>query len=144
MNNLTTSPPSTFWVISVAALIWNLLGVFSFYSQVFITEEALAALPEAQRALFEAYPAVMEVIYAIAVLTGVGGSIGLLLRKSWAVPMFLISLLAVLVQMAHSIFMTDAIKVMGATSVIMPVLLIGISLFLWYYAKKAKARGWLA
>lgn len=143
MNEIKLKLPTTFWIISIVALLWNLLGLMSFFVQLMMTDEAIAALPEAEKALYEATPGWLNVIYGIAVVTGSLGSISLLIKKSWAIPLFLISLVAVLIQMSYSIFLTDAYSVYGWQSLMMPILVILISAFLWYYAKQCHAKGWL-
>lgn len=46
--------PTWFKVIAVLALLWNLLGCFAFFSDLRISPEDLAKLPEAQQALYAA------------------------------------------------------------------------------------------
>ena len=80
-----TKPTTSFWVISTIALLWNLLGVMSFFMQVFISPEALDVLPEAERALYDSSPAWMNVAFAIAVFGGALGCVGLLIKKGLSV-----------------------------------------------------------
>ena len=144
MNDIKLKLPATFWIISVVALLWNLLGMMAFFVQLMLTDEAIAALPEAERALYEATPGWLNIVYGIAVIAGTLGSISLIIKKSWAIPLFLVSLVAVLLQMSYSIFLTDAYSVYGFQSLVMPILVILISAFLWYYAKQCEAKGWLS
>ena len=136
--------PISFWIISGVGLLWNLVGLYSFYSDLTISAEALDALTDAQRQLYENVPSWIYIVYGIAVVTGTIGCIALLLRKSWAVSVFLVSLIAVIVQFAHSFFLTDAVQAMGIVAVIMPVVVFGIALGLYFYSKNSLDKGWIS
>ena len=43
------SPPRSFYIIGIAALIWNLIGVMTYIMQVTMSDAAMAALPEEQQ-----------------------------------------------------------------------------------------------
>ena len=49
--------PRSFLIIGIVALLWNLMGVMSYIMQVTMSPEALANMPEAERALMESLPA---------------------------------------------------------------------------------------
>lgn len=138
-----TKPATSFWIISSAALLWNLSGIMQFFMEVYITEEALAVLPEVERALFESTPVWLKTVYGIAVFSGAIGCILLLMRKSSSIPVFVISLITVVIQMSYSFFMTEAIEVYGIIALIMPLVVIAICIFLIWYAKRAKSLGWI-
>ncbi len=144
-NNVTTKPPAWFWVVSVVALLWNLLGAMAYLAEAFITDEMKAAMPADQLELMENTPAWATAAFAIAVWGGVLGCIGLLLRKKWARPVLVVSLLGILVQMSYFFFMTNAAEVYGAAQgVIMPVLFILIAVGLVLFAKTAQKKGWIS
>lgn len=138
-----TKTPKWFTVVAVLALIWNLLGVMAYLMQVNMSVAELNKLPEAQRALYENIPAWVTSAFAIAVFGGTIGSLGLVLKKKWAVPMFIISLVAVIVQMYYTFFISDFLKVRGDGDVIMSVLVILIALYLWLLSRKAVSKGWI-
>ena len=138
-----TKPNTSFWIIGVLVLLWNLSGMMTFFMEVFITPEALAALPEAERAIYETSPAWMNVVFAIAVFGGTLGCIFLLIRKTIAIQLFIISLAAVLIQMLYYLTMTKAVEVYGLESFIMPLIVIAIAVFLVWYSKNSKAKGWV-
>lgn len=135
--------PKSFWAIAVPALLWNLLGVGAYVSQMNLTEEALMALPEAERMLFTNVPAWATSAFAIAVNGGALGCLLLILRRSWAVLVLVISLLGVIVQMFHSIFIARSIEVYGPGGMIMPIMVMGISIYLVWYAMQARTKGWI-
>ncbi len=141
-----SSTPATrgFWIVSGIFLVWNLLGVMAFVMQVTMSEEALAALPEAQRDLYTGVPVWATAAYALAVFGGTLGCVLLLARKAWAVPVFIASLAGILVQMFHAFFLTPALEVMGPGSLGMPIVITAGGIFLIWYASRAKARGVIA
>ncbi len=145
MNEETVSiPPKMFYWISGAALVWNLLGVMTYVAQVTISAEALAEMPEAQRALYENMPALVTAAFAIAVNAGAVGCLLLIRRRVWALPVFILSLAGAIVQTIHNFFLTNAIEVMGAASTIGPIAIIVIGAYLIWFAKESKKKGWIS
>lgn len=137
------APPRSLRIVAALALAWNLIGLAMFFMQVTLTPQDLAAMPEGQRAVYEATPAVLNVAFGVAVLSGLLGAVGLWSRKRWSVPLFLASLLAIVVQMALAYTMTPAWRVLGPAGAVLPVLLVVVACALWWYARRARARGWL-
>jgi len=135
--------PRSFLIVSIVALLWNLLGVMSYIMQVTMTGEMMASMPEAERALYESMPSWVTGAFAIAVFGGVAACVGLLLKKAWCVPVFLVSLVAIIVQFGHWLFATDSIAVIGNEVFLMPALVTAIAVFLVWYSRNARAKGWL-
>mgnify|MGYP006198106437 FL=1 len=142
-NDPASARPKSFWVIAIAALLWNLLGVAMFFLQVTMTPETVAAMPAEQRQVYEATPGWLNIAFAVAVFGGVIGALGLLLKKRWAVTFFLISLLALLMQIVGAYAVTPVWEAYGPAGLGMPILLVVIALLLWVYARKATIRDWL-
>lgn len=142
-DQANSKPTRWFWIIGVAALIWNLLGVMAYILQVTMTDEALAQLPDDQRMLYESVPAWAIAAFATAVFAGAFGCLALLLRRTWAIPLFALSLVGVLLQMFHAFFLSEAAQDYGASDVMMPVLVILIAVWLLWYSRAVNARGWL-
>lgn len=116
-----------------------------YLGQAFITDDVKAALPAEQLELLENTPAWATAAFAIAVWAGVLGCLALLLRKKWARPVLLLSLLGILVQMGYSFFMTNAAEVYGAVQgIVMPLLLIAIGIGLVVFAKSSQNKGWIS
>ena len=124
MTNSTNKPSVLFWIISAIALIWNLMGVMAYLVQAYMTDETLAALPEAEQALYQDLPAWVTAAYAFAVFGGAIACIFMLLRKKLANSLFVISLLGILVQMTYNIFMSNASEVYGPGGIIMPIMVL--------------------
>lgn len=133
--------PIWFWVISVIALLWNLVGLLAFAGQMMMTEETLATLPEEQQALYQNIPVWVIVCFAIAVLAGVLGSLLLLFRSRLAVACLFLSLLGVIGQYGHMFFMTKTMEVVGIGAMVLPVLVVIISIALVPFSKLCQRKG---
>jgi len=134
--------PAWFWVVSVLGLLWNLVGLAMFYVQVTLTPEAVAALPADQQQINAAMPSIAYVFFGVAVVAGVLGSLGLLLKRRWSVPLLLLSLLGVVAQMATAYATTPVWALTGAGGAVFPLLLVVVGLLLWLFARMAARRGW--
>jgi len=144
MSDASTQPPKSFYWIAGIALLWNFIGIMSYVSQVTMSPEALAALPDAKRVFFENQPTWVTSAYAIAVNAGALGCVLLLIRKSWAVPVFIVSLAGVLLQFAYNYLIADGVAVFGASSMAVPISITIIGAGLIKYSVDAKSKGWLS
>ena len=141
---LEGKPPMSFWLIGGAALIWNLFGFIVYFMQVSVSPEELAANygPEEIEFMLST-PKWATSAFAIAVNTGVLGSLFLLLRKAWALPVFIISLLSLLVQNLHAFVLNDVMAIFGTTPAIIQAAVLSIAAALIWYSREAKSKGWL-
>ena len=137
-----SKPPKSYWIISIAALLWNVIGMVLYVSVVTMAPEVLDAMTPEERGLYTSIPAWATGANGLAVTAGVIGSILLLLRNSWAVPTFLVSLAAVLVQMYHAFFIAHALEVLGPAGMVMPVTVIIIAVFQVVLAARARVNRW--
>ena len=147
MNTLN-KPKTAFWVIAILALVWNIMGLFQFVAATFMQDSMLETYKEMyteeQVALFTNTPSWYYVFFGICTITGVLGCIALLLRKKIAIPLFLISLITVLIVQGYWLLGTNTIELLGMQAVIMPIIVIIICIFLYFYSKGATQKGWLA
>jgi hypothetical protein len=138
-------PPTSFWVFSGAALVWNLIGLVFYYGQVSMAPETASSLTAAQQEFFASTPTWATASHAIAVTAGVLGSLLLLFRKTWATPVFVLSLLGVLAQDLHAFVLSDALEVFGgANALVLPAIVLVVAGALVWYSASAKGKGWLS
>ena len=136
--------PKWFWVVAIFFLLWNIMGVFSFFAHTFISEEALAALLVKEKELYGDYPIWTTIVFAIAVFFGLFGSLGLLLKKRWSKIAFIISLCAIIPQMIHNVFFTKSMDVYGpGQAATMPIMVVVSGFFLIWFSKYAINQNWL-
>ncbi|MBD0849447.1 hypothetical protein [Maribacter arenosus] len=144
-NDGKVKVPVWYWIVSVVALLWNLMGAMAYLSQAYMSDEVKAALPAERMELMENMPAWATAAFAFAVWGGVLGCLGLLLRKKWAKPVLVVSLIGILIQMGYSFFMTNAVEVYGTVEgVVMPIIVIVIGIGLVLFSKSALNKGWLS
>jgi hypothetical protein len=136
------NPPVWYWVAAIGALLFECLGCFFYIAEVRLTPEQIAMLPLDQAAMLSARPAWYYAAFGIAVWVGLAGTIGLLLRKSWAVPMLLVSLIAVVVQFS-AIFIVPEMRVVTSDALLGPIVVIVIGYGIFMLGRLAKRRGWL-
>ncbi|MCP1727041.1 hypothetical protein J2T60_001006 [Natronospira proteinivora] len=137
-------PPRWYWLVSGLALVWMLFGLLSLIMDPMTSEAALEEMSEAQRHLYEARPGWIFALYALAIFTGLGGSLGLLFRKAWAVGVFAVSLVAVIIQFVYVLFVLDAIGLLGpAEALPFPLVIFAIGALLLWLSVHARKQGWI-
>jgi hypothetical protein len=107
-----------------------------------LTPEQIAMLPLDQAAMLSARPAWYYAAFAGAVWVGLTGAVGLLLRKSWAVPALLISLIAVIVQYS-AILIVPRMRTISSDELLGPIVVALVSYGIFMLARLAKRRDWL-
>ena len=143
MENAKSKPNVWFWVIGVVGLIWNGLGSMNYIMHTTNSEALQENYTADQLAFVEASPAWVTGAFALAVWGGLLGCLLLLLRKKWAVPVLLISLIGILGQAVYNFFLSNASEVFGSDMYVMPVLVILIGIGLYFYSRSSAGKGWL-
>lgn len=139
----TTQMPTGLKVFAWLMVLWNGIGVAAFFSQIMMTPEMIAQLPEAQQAVYRDIPVWSYAAYALAVFGGLLGSILLALAKKLAFPVLVISFAGVVVQQYYNFVVIDAISIMGWGIVVMPVIVTAISILLVLISRRGAKSGWL-
>jgi len=142
MTTSTIKPITAFWIIGILALLWNLMGVLTYYGQINITNEALVLLPEPEQLYYKNVASWATAAYATAVFGGFLGCVTLLLRRKIATTLFILSLLGVLVQTTYNLFIQEYMEV-APIQIGLTMLIIVVALFLVWYSKNAINKGWL-
>ena len=122
--NYLRKPSNLFWVISSIALVWNLMGVFNYLDQAFMTDKILETLPKEQQILYQDVPAWVTAAFAIAVFSGTLGSLLLLLKKKIATTFFIISFLGIVGQMSYGLLIDQNSDSYGPMGIVMPIIII--------------------
>lgn len=140
---IANKPPIWFWIIAILALLWNIMGVLAYLAQAYITDEAIASLPEAEQSFYNNMPAWATAAFAIAVFAGALGCILLLLRKKIASILFILSLIGIVMQTTYNFFLQDFI-VLSGSRMVMPILVLLVAIFLIWFSKKATVKAWIS
>lgn len=142
--NYLRKPSNLFWVISSIALVWNLMGVFNYLDQAFMTDKVLETLPKEQQILYQDVPAWVTAAFAIAVFSGTLGSLLLLLKKKIATTFFTISFLGIMGQMSYGLLIDQNSDSYGPMGIAMPIMIIAFGGYLIWYSRKANEHRWLS
>lgn len=137
------APPRWFAIVAVVAMLWNLLGCFAFAADLSLSPEDVAKLPESQQALYAARPGWAVAATGTAVIGGLLGCLGLLLRKRWAFPVLALSLVGILVQDLGLFVLVDGATLAGPVAVVMQAIVLAVGVGLVWLSRKGIARGWL-
>lgn len=142
---IDTRPTTVFWIVGAAALIWNLIGIIMYVMTVTATPESYAAQgysPE-QIDFVTGTPAWATSAFATAVNAGALAALFLLLRKSWAIPVFVLSLVAVLILDVYNFVIRDTLGMFGMGALMMQSVILVIAILQVAYARHVRQKGWL-
>lgn len=132
----------SFWLIGGLCLVWYLLGVMAYFQE--MNPESLAAMPDAHRMLVEQRPAWATGAFAVAVFGGALGCVLLLLRKWFALRVFVVSLVGVVVQMVYNLAIAESTVGYGPGEIAMIVMIPAFGVFLIWYTRSSKDKGWVS
>ncbi len=136
--------PMSHWLVAGAALIWNLFGFSIYYMTVSITEQQMLARYSPEQVVYmEGIPIWATSAFALAVTTAVIASVLLLLRKALALPVFIVSLIAILIQHTYSFVISDVIAIFGMMQAYIAGTVFGITVLLILYSLWARKKGLL-
>lgn len=138
MTTLKVKPPIWYWLVSIIAVFWNAMGVDQYIGQAYKTERWKTNITPEQIDLVNTLPQWLTAAFALAVFSATIASFGLLLRKKWTYPLFVMSLVAVIIQMGY-------ILISGHTNSLgMTLSIIGFAVFLVWFSKHAITKRWIA
>lgn len=126
----------SFWAIGIVTLLYNCAGVVNFATQ--MNAEAVAAMPEAFRAIVDARPGWVTGSFAVAVIGGAIGCVLLLLRQSAAPYVFVASLVGAIVTLAHGLGLTGS-EMYPTEFLAGNVAQLALTVFLIWYSMKTLA-----
>jgi hypothetical protein len=136
----TCSTPAWYWLVAIAALLFEGAGAYLFANSLRIDP---ATLPLDQRAVFEATPQWMTIAWAIAIAAGLLGAVALLLKRRFAEPLLLVSLLAVAVQFSGIFLVRQLRELTPEDHLVVPIVILLLAYGFWQTAKLARRKGWL-
>lgn len=142
-------PPVWFYIIGGVALLWNLMGMMAFAMQAMLNEQALTqavtdgAMTQELADVYRNIPGWLNIVYGAAVVCGVLGCIALILRSKFCLPLFVISLIAVIIQNGYNWATIDVNKHFGVVGFVMPGLIIAIGAALIWFSLSSAKKGWV-
>jgi len=139
-----TRAPAHLWVVGVLSLLWNAIGAFDYTATKLRLDFYMNQFTPEQLDYFYNFPAWATVGWALGVWAALGGSIGLLLRKAWAVTAFAVSLVGLAISSLYNVVLSGGMEIMGAGGVAFTVVIWVIAILLFVYTRWQSRRGSLA
>ncbi len=93
-------PLGWFWLLAIALLAWNVIGLVALLFDPEIGMGDISLLAPEQQALYAARPAVAFYGFVLATVAGTAGAIALLLRRHFALWLFIASAVGLVLQNA--------------------------------------------
>jgi fucose permease len=132
--------PKHLWVVGILALIWNAFGAFDYVMSQMNVESYVGQFTEEQRAFMASYPSWAVAGWAVGVWGAFLGSIALLLRRSWAVYLFGVSLVGMVLAFMYSLVLADGPD-MGAAEYGFTAAIWVVAIALFLYSRAMAKRG---
>ena len=137
---LDIKPPTSFWLVAIFALLWNIIEIyFSSYEIDFL--QKYSTTEEFEK--IQSIPLWYMVVFIVALFSEMLGSFMLFMRKKIASKFFAISLISLLFIELYWLFVFDIKKTSIVFYAIVPIVVIAIATFLYFYSKIAIKKGWL-
>lgn len=134
--------PKHVYFVGVIALLWNAMGAFDYVMTQTRNASYMGAFTPEQLDYLYNFPKLMVAAWAIAVWGGVAGAVLLLLRKKQAVPVFLVSLVALSLTTIYSYFLSNGMELFGTPGThAFNALIFAAAIGLFVYAFKLKEQG---
>ena len=135
-------PSIWYWIICVLGLLWNFGGAYDYLMTVTENEAYLSQIPAETLDYYMNLPGWLVWPWAIAVWGGVLGWLLMLLRSRFAIPVFIASLVGMLVNFIYWI-PTGGFALMPSFAIVMTVMIIAGAVFAIWFARRARANGTL-
>ena len=137
-------PPGWYWIVAVILLLWNLVGAYACIQQFRLGAEAMGPATAYDRALYASLPVWYNWVFAAAEVTGVSAALALFVRLAFARPLFVASLIAVIVQFGYLFAATDIIARKGVWTIYFPLFIAAMGVVEVWFSSHAQRRGCLA
>jgi hypothetical protein len=131
-------------------LLWGLAGVAIYVAYFLQTPEEFAQAAEipAHQEIYADYVANIPVwalaVAIIAALARLLGAVGLLLRRAWALPLYITALIFFLVALFRAFVLANAAEAMGTGHIMIQVVFAALSVFAVWFAHSNRSKGILS
>jgi len=141
MDSNPVKTPMHLWIVGLISLLWNAMGAFDYSATELRLEFYMSQFTQEQLNYFYGFPAWVIAAWAIAVWSSLLGSIGLLLRKRWAVSLFGIAIVGLAVTTLYNAVLSNGFEIMGDGAAIFTAVIWVIAVLLLLYSVKMAGRG---
>ncbi|MDP1586238.1 MAG: hypothetical protein Q8M07_00720 [Prosthecobacter sp.] len=135
--------PWHLWVVGIIALLFNSIGAFDYVMSMTqgASYQASVGMTSAQIAHYQNLPMWMKVVWPTGVWTAEAASVLILLRRSLAFPIFVVSLTAFLISVLYTYVLSDGGAIMGPPMAITSAVITGLLMFFIWYTRAMTRRG---
>lgn len=147
LKRTVVAPPISFWVISIALLLWGLGGASIYIAYFVETSDEFARTAEiaANRQAYAEYvaniPAWAIAVGIVAAVARLFGAVGLLLRRAWALPFYVTSLAFFVVALYRAFVLANVASVMSRSHIGVEIVFLALSVFAIWFARDNKSKG---
>lgn len=135
--------PTSFWIISGLSLVWNAFGGIDYTMTRMRNLDYLSQAGDPQVLLtwIDSFPIWAQILWPLGVWGSLLGSVLLLLRSRHAATAFLVSLGGAIGSFAYQ-FSTQAPAALDtAANKVIPLVIVAIVIFLWWFARRTTVQG---
>ena len=133
-----------FWTAAIIFLLWNVMGCVSWFVDVFMLDAMMDQYSPEQQELFRQRPEWIIPVYGMAVFGALLATILLILRKALTIPVYWVSLIAIIIQFGFVLFVMDAIGKLGIVqAAAFPFVILALGGVQLWFAYIAKGKGWI-
>jgi hypothetical protein len=133
--------PVHLWIVGIVTLLWNAMGAFDYLATQLKLEFYMGQFDEAHLAYFYGFPKWFVAAWAFGVWGAVAGSVGLLLRKKWAMWAFGASLAGLFFSSIYTYFLSNGAEIMGAGGNIFTFVIWVAAICMFLYARAMAGQG---
>ncbi len=135
--------PTSFWIISGLSLVWNAFGGIDYTMTRMRNMDYLsqAGDPQAMLVWIDSFPIWVQILWPVGVWGSLLGSVLLLLRSRHAATAFLVSLAGAAGSFAYQFSAPAPAALDTAANKVIPLVIVAIVIFLWWFARRASAQG---
>lgn len=145
MQMLGTKRPGWFILLLGMLILWGVAGCTAFFAHVFYGPSIDPNATDWDRAYFDALPGWFAWDYGLAVGAGLAGSLAMLLRSRLAWVLYVLSLIAVLVQFGYVFAATDLMAHKGAMATLpFPLFIVAMAVLQLWLASYAHRKHWIS
>lgn len=143
MSQIATEAPASrtpwhLWLVGILSLLWNASGAYTIISA---QQGMLVGVSEDEAAYYAAQAPWFVAVTDIALLTGIVGALALLFRSRFAVPLFALSLIAIVVTNGYDLMMGTSRMFTNTTTIFVTCLIWALAALQLWYAAAMRRRG---
>lgn len=135
-----------FWVLAVAAVLWNLIGVADYLGYTLGGEAYLDRLREADPAVADymaSMPAWRVALWALGVWGSLAGAVLLVARRRWSVPAYVVGLVGIVVGLLLDLLVSGLGPLYHGVQLFMSLVIVVLALLQLWFARAMQQLGLL-